>query len=133
MMDKWNLSVDMWKAIENGVQYYINNPLKCDPDNMPAEPPSPFGTKFYTPRNILKFAFHSQSQKVWDNFLKGRMSPDWIICIDHHFETNGSKLTGQECITKLIMGLWDHIDRIWTYCNKKYHENTNQEVVSYKI
>jgi hypothetical protein len=98
---------------------------------MPAEPPSPFGTTFYTPRNRLKVASHSKIG--WDSFLKGRMSRDWIRCIDHNFQENESKLTGQECITELVMGLWDHMDDIWNYCNDRYHENTNQQAERYKI
>jgi hypothetical protein len=35
-------------------------------------------------------------------------------------------------ITKIILGLWEHMDRIWTYRNNRYHENTNQQVVRYK-
>jgi hypothetical protein len=122
----------MWIAMENGVRHCTLNPLKRDPDNMPPEPPSPFGKMFHTPRNRLKVAFRAQSQKGWDNFLKGRLSRDWIMCMDYHFQTNGSKLTGQECITKLILGLWEHMDRIWTYRNNRYHENTNEQVVRYK-
>jgi hypothetical protein len=94
MMDKLSLSADMRTAMDNGAQHYTHNPLKRDPDNMPTEPPSPFGTTFYTPRNRLKVAFRAQSQIWWDNFLKGIMSRDWIICIDYHFQENGSKLTG---------------------------------------
>jgi hypothetical protein len=52
--------------------------------------------------------------------------------MDYKFQSNGSKLTGQECITKLLMPLWEHMDRIWTYHNSIYHENTNQQVVRYK-
>jgi hypothetical protein len=52
--------------------------------------------------------------------------------MDHHFQTNWSKLTGQECITKLILGLWEHMDRICTFRNNRYHENTNQTVATYK-
>jgi hypothetical protein len=52
--------------------------------------------------------------------------------MDHHFQSNGSKLTGQECIIKLIMGLLKHMDRIWTYSNNMYHDNTNQQVARYK-
>jgi hypothetical protein len=52
--------------------------------------------------------------------------------MDHYFQANGSKLTGHECITKLIMGLWGHMDRIWTYCNSIHLENTNQQGVIYK-
>jgi hypothetical protein len=80
----------------------------------------------------LNVAFRAQSQIGWDNFLKGRLSCDWIRCMDHNFQANGSKLTGPECITKLIMGLWDHMDCIWTYYNNIYHENTNQQVSRYK-
>jgi hypothetical protein len=104
-MDKWSLSAYMWAAMDNVVRHYTQNPLNRDPGHMPAEPPYPFGTNFYTPRNRLKVAFCAQSQIGCDNFLKGRMSRYWISCIDHHFKENGSKLTGQECITKLIMGL----------------------------
>jgi hypothetical protein len=53
--------------------------------------------------------------------------------MDYQFQTNGSKLARQECTTKLILGLWEHIDRIWTYRNNKYHENTTQQVARYKL
>jgi predicted nucleic acid-binding Zn-ribbon protein len=52
--------------------------------------------------------------------------------MDHHFQSNESKLTGQECITKLIMELWEHMDRLWMYRNNRYHENANQQVLRYK-
>jgi hypothetical protein len=123
---KWSLPSDIWIAMENGVHNYTMNTLKIDPENMPPAPPSPFGMTFYNPRNILKVAFRAQSQIGWYNFLKRGLSRDWITYMDYHFQTNGSKLTGQECITKLIPGLWEHMDRIWTYCNNRYHENTNQ-------
>jgi hypothetical protein len=73
------------------------------------------------------------NKKRVGQLLKERMSRDWIICIDHHFQENGSKLTGHECITKLSMGLWDHMDCIGTHRNNIYHENNNQKVVRYKI
>jgi hypothetical protein len=74
-MDKWRLPPYMWIAMENGVRHYTMNPLKRNPENMPPEPPSPFGTTFYTPRNRLKVAFHAQSQIGWDNFLKRTFKP----------------------------------------------------------
>jgi hypothetical protein len=107
----------MWLTIENGVQHYTMNPKKREHDNIPAEPCPPFGPTFYAPRNRLKVAFRAQSQIEWDQFLKGRLRRDWITCMDHHFEFPGSKLTGQECITKLIMSLWEHMDGLWTYRN----------------
>jgi hypothetical protein len=133
VMEKWGMSQDMWIAIENGVRHYTMNPKKRDHDNMPIEPSPPFGPTFYAPRNRLKVAFRAQSQIGWDKFLKGRLSRDWITCMDYHFQSSGSKLTGQECITKLIMSLWEHMDRLWTYCNNRYHENTNQQVARYKM
>jgi hypothetical protein len=104
-MDKCSLSSDIWIAMENGVRHYTLNPLKLDPDNKPSESPSPFGMRFHTPRNRLKVAFRAQSQIGWDNFLKGRLSRDWITCMDHHSQSNGSKLTGHKYITKIILGL----------------------------
>jgi hypothetical protein len=127
------MSQDMWLIIENGVMHYTTNLKKCEHDNMPAEPSPPLGPTLYVPRNRLKVAFRAQSRIGWDNFLKGRLSRDWITCMDHHFESTGSKLTGQECITKLIMSLWEHMDRLWTYQNNRYHENTNQQVARYKM
>jgi hypothetical protein len=131
-MDKWSLPFEMWIAMENGVWYYTLNPLNRDPENMPPESPSPFETTFHTPRNSVKVAFRAQSQIGWYDFLKRRLSQYWITCMDHHFQTNGSKLTGHEFITKLIVGLWEHIDRILTYRNNRFHENTNEKVARYK-
>jgi hypothetical protein len=33
----------------------------------------------------------------------------------------------------MIMSLWEHMDRLWTYCNNRYHKNTNQQVARYKM
>jgi hypothetical protein len=101
-------------------------------ENMPPEPSSPCGTMFYTRRNRLKVKFRAQSYIGWENFLKGRLSRDWIRCMDYHFQMNGRNLTGQECITKLLLGLWEHMDRIWMYHNNRFHENTSQQVARYK-
>jgi hypothetical protein len=76
-LDKRSLSLDMWIATESGVRHYTMNPLKRDPENMPPEPSSPFGTTCYTPRNRLKVAFRAQSQIGWEKFLKGRLSRDY--------------------------------------------------------
>jgi hypothetical protein len=86
-MEKWGMSQDMWIAIHNGVLHYTMNPKKRDHDNMPTELSPPFGPTFYVPRNRLKVAFRAHSQIGWDNFLKGRLSRDWITCLDHHFQS----------------------------------------------
>jgi hypothetical protein len=132
-MEKWGMSQDMWLTIENGERHSTMNPKKRKHDNMPTEPSPPFGPTFYTPRNRQKVAFRAQSRVGWDKFLKGRLSRDWIICMDHHFQSNGSQITGQECITKLIMSLWEHMDRLWMYHNNRYHEYTHQQVARYKM
>jgi hypothetical protein len=131
-MDKWSLPTDTRIAIESGVRHYTMNSLKRDPENILPEPPPPYGTTFYTPRNRSKVTLRAQSQIYWNNFLKGRLSRDWITCMDYHFQMNGSKLTGQKCITKLILGLWEHMAGIWTYRNNRYQENTIQQVACYK-
>jgi hypothetical protein len=128
-MDKWGMSQDMWLTIYNGVCNYTMNPKKREHDNMPTGPSPPLGPTLYAPRNSLKVAFRAQSRIGWDNFIEGRLSRYWKTCMDHHFQSNGSKLTGQECITKLIMSLWEHMDQLWTYRNNRYHENTHQQVV----
>jgi hypothetical protein len=46
MMDKWILSADMLISMENGIQPYTLNLLKCDPENMPADPPPPLELRF---------------------------------------------------------------------------------------
>jgi hypothetical protein len=92
-MDKWSLPADRWIAMENEVRRYNQNPLKRDPNNMPSAPPSPLGTTFHIPRNRLKVGFGAQSKIGWEKFLKGRLSRDWIGCMDHRFRENGSKLT----------------------------------------
>jgi hypothetical protein len=117
LMDTWSLSSDIWITMENVVQHYTLSPLKRDPGNMPPEPPPPFGTTFQTPRNGMKVALRVQSQIGWDNFLKGRLSHIWITCMEHHFQSNGNKLTGQECMAKLIIG-----GNIWiTYGHIEQH------------
>jgi hypothetical protein len=79
------MSQDIWLTIENGVRHYTINPKKREHDTMPAEPSPPFVPTFYAPINRLKVAFRAQSRIGWDNFLKGRLSRDWITCMDHHF------------------------------------------------
>jgi hypothetical protein len=31
------------------------------------------------------------------------------------------------------MSLWEHMDRLWTYRNNRYHDITNQHVERYKM
>jgi hypothetical protein len=46
-MKTWKLAPDFWSAIENGVNHYIKYPLRCDKEDMSAEPRTPFGATFH--------------------------------------------------------------------------------------
>jgi hypothetical protein len=65
-MKVWRIPPDFWIAIEKGINYYAAHPLKIDKEYMPPEPQKPFGTMFYTPRNILQVALRKQSHVGWD-------------------------------------------------------------------
>jgi hypothetical protein len=65
------IPADFWIAIEKGINHYAAHPLKRDKEDMPPGPQKPFGTMFYTPRNILQVAFQKQSHVGWENFPKG--------------------------------------------------------------
>jgi hypothetical protein len=66
----WQLPNDFWTAIQKGLQFYIDHPLrqvKEDPHNPTPKPVSPFPHCFNQPRNLLKHAYRAQSNIVWDN------------------------------------------------------------------
>jgi hypothetical protein len=60
-MNAWRIPPYFWIAIEKGTYHYAEQPTKRDKEDMPPEPHTPFGTTFYTPRNILQVAFRKQS------------------------------------------------------------------------
>jgi hypothetical protein len=99
---------------------------------MPPEQQKPFGTTFYTPRNILKVAFRKQSHVGWENFLKGRICTEWCTYIKHHFALSNIKKYYQEWSTKLIIALWEHIYIVWTFCNTVHHGDNQGRVASCK-
>jgi hypothetical protein len=35
-------------------------------------------------------------------------------------------------MTKLILALWDNLQRIWTYLNTRFHKKDNETVARYK-
>jgi hypothetical protein len=100
----------------------MQHPEKCDPQDIPQEPPTPFPHTFYSQRNIIKVAFRMQSHIVWENFTKGQLSREWVDVI----------LIGTECVTKVIMALWDNLHHIWTYRNTRFHEKHNGTIARYK-
>jgi hypothetical protein len=87
----WRIPPDFWTAIEKGINHNATHPLIRDKEYMPPEPHEPFGTTFYTPRNILQLAFQKQLPVGWENFLKGRICTEWCIYIKHHLALNKIK------------------------------------------
>jgi hypothetical protein len=45
----------------------------------------------------------------------------------------GSKLTGDEWATKMIMALWVYMDGMWAYWSNIYHEKNTKQVARSKI
>jgi hypothetical protein len=52
--------------------------------------------------------------------------------MEWHYKNEGLKLIRTECVTKLIMALWDNLHRIWTYRNTRFHEKYNETIARYK-
>jgi hypothetical protein len=110
----------------------MQHPAKRDPRDMPQEPPTPFPHNFHSQRNRIKVAFIMQSHIGWESFTKGRLSREWVDVMECHYKNEGLKLTGTECVMKLIMALWDNLQRIWTYRNTIFHDKDNETVARYK-
>jgi hypothetical protein len=83
-MDLWHLPQDFWMTIEKGVNHYTEQPYKIKTQWKENERQTPFGVTFNTPRNLLQQAFRTQSNIGWDNFLKGRISRDWLTYVRHN-------------------------------------------------
>jgi hypothetical protein len=131
-MKAWRIPPDLWITIEKVINHYATHPLKRDKENMPSEPQKPFGTTFYTPRNILQVAFWKQLHVGWENFLKGRICTEWCTYIKHHLALSNIKKNYQEWATKLILVLWEHIYRVWTFRNTVHHKDNQGRVARYK-
>jgi hypothetical protein len=108
-MDRWHLPQDFWTTIEKGVNYYTERPHKRTTQSKENEPQKPFGVTFNTPRNLLQQAFRTQSHIGWENFLKGRISRDWLTYVRHNEENSNGHGKSQDWSAKFIGGLWEHL------------------------
>jgi hypothetical protein len=95
-MKAWRIPLEFWIAIEKGINHYATQSLKRDKEDMPPEPQKPFGTMFYTPRNILQVAFRKQSHVGWETFLKGRICTEWCTYTKHNLVSGNIKKDYQE-------------------------------------
>jgi hypothetical protein len=124
----WQLPNDFWTAVQKGLQFYIDHPLrrvKEDPYNPTPQPVSPFPHGFNQPRNLLKQAYRVQSNIGWDNFTKGRITRHKQNYINHHLQNKNIKLPKDEWAATLIIALWEHLRRVWKFRNGVYHAEKN--------
>jgi hypothetical protein len=108
-MERWHLLPDFWTTIEKGINHYKEHPNKLTANSITTEPRSPFGITFTTPRNLLQQAFHTQSHIGWDNFLKGKISRDWVTYVRYNKEHSNGHGKSKDWSAKFIGGLWDHL------------------------
>jgi hypothetical protein len=132
-MDRWHLPQDFWTTIEKGVNHYTERPHKRTTQSKENEPQKPFGVTFNTPRNLLKQAFRTQSHIGWENFLKGRISRDWITYVRHNKENSNGHGKSQDWSAKYIGGLWEHLKRLWQFRNDIYHQDNEGTIARYKL
>jgi hypothetical protein len=84
-IEKWKIP-NVCMAIQKGIQHYMQHPAKCDPRDMPQEPPTPFTHTFHSQKNRIKVAFRMQSHIGWENFTKGRVSREWVDIMERHYK-----------------------------------------------
>jgi hypothetical protein len=73
----WQLPNEFLTAVQKGVYFYIDHPLrqvKEDPYNPTPQPVTTFPNGFKQPRNLLKQAYRAQLNIGWDNFTKGKIT-----------------------------------------------------------
>jgi hypothetical protein len=133
LMERWHLPPYFWTMIENGINYYIEHSHKCTVKSKDNEPQKPFGVTFNTPRNLLQQAFRTQSHIGWDNFLKGRISRDWLTYV-HHSETHSNGHgKNKDWSAKFIGGIWDYLKCLWKFRNDIYHQDNEGTIARYKL
>jgi hypothetical protein len=132
-MERWHLPQDFWTTIEKGINHYTERPHKRTIQSKENEPQKPFGVTFYTPGNLLQQAFRTQSHIDWDNFLKGRISRDWLTYVRHKDEHSNGHGKSKYWSAKFIGGLWEHLKRLWQFRNDIYHQDNEGMIARYKL
>jgi hypothetical protein len=131
------LPPDFWTAVQKGMQFYIDNPnkRKLQEENEPPAPqaPAPFQPTLNNARNLLRQAYQAQSAVGWEKFMKGRIFRQWETYIAFHIRQKQIGLPAKEWAAKLIIALWDHLHRIWTFRNGVLHENKQGHIARYKV
>jgi hypothetical protein len=124
--------------VQKGIQFYIDNPnkQKLQEENEPPTPqapaPAPLQPTINNARNLLCQAYQAQSAVGWENFMKGWIVIQWETYIAFHIRKKQIGLPEKEWAAKLIIALWDHLHRIWTFRNGVLHENNQGCIARYK-
>jgi hypothetical protein len=78
--------VDFWTAVEKGTQSSISDPNKAKDRELPR---NTFPVALNRQRNALKSAYYAQLKIAWENFVKGRITEEWVQCIETHYANQG--------------------------------------------
>jgi hypothetical protein len=136
-MTIWKLPPDFWTAAQKGMPFYIDNPnkRKLQEDNEPPtlQAPVPFQPTLNNARNLLRQAYRAQSAVGWENFMKGPIVRQWETYIAFHIRQKQIGLLEKEWAAKLIIALWDHLHRIWTFRNGVLNKNNQGHIARYKV
>jgi hypothetical protein len=132
----WQLSNNFWTAVQKGLQFYIDHPLRRvneDPRNPTPQPVSPFPHGFNQLRNLLKQAHFAQSNIGWDNFTKGRIMRHWQKYINQHLQKKNINLPKEEWAATLITELLEHLRWVWNFRNGVCHAENRGQISRYKL
>jgi hypothetical protein len=132
-MERWHLPPHFWTTIEKGINHHTEQPHTCTVKSKDNEQQKPFGVTFNTPRNILQQAFRTQSHIGWDNFLKIRISRDWVTYVRHNEAHSNDHGKSKDWSARLIGGLWEHLKRVWQFWNNIYHQDNEGTIARYKL
>jgi hypothetical protein len=132
-MERWHLPQDFWTTIEKGINHYIEHSHKRKIHLKDNEPQKTFGATFNTPRNLLKQAFRTQSHTGWDNFLKGRISRDWLTYIRHNEAHSNDHGKSKDWSARFVGGPWEHLKRLWQFRNDIYHQDNEGTIAIYNL
>jgi hypothetical protein len=133
LTDRWHLPQDFWTTTETGVNRKTERPHKRTIQSKENEPQKPLGDKFNTPRNLLHQEFSTHSYIGWENFLKGRISRDWLTYVRHNEEHSNGHGKSKDWPTKFIGGLWEHLKRLWQLRKDIYHQDDEGTIARYKL
>jgi hypothetical protein len=107
--------------------------MQEEDESLIPQAPAPFQPTLNNAMNLLRQAYRAQSALGWENFMKGRIFGQWETYISFHTRQNQIGLPAKEWAVKLIIALWDHLHRIWTFRNGVLHEENQGSIAHYKV